>query len=159
MLQQAVALAAPDQAGPEIRIRAEMTEKLSGIEKMLADDRAERAAEKAEREAAEARSKLEGRWVESRTKARDAGYTEEGLQQLEEFMEKNGVADHSLAIPAFERLHPPPEPVVSGGSRWNFFDQATPNGDAVLKNFMDSGNDEAFLAATLPQALKDVRGR
>jgi hypothetical protein len=161
MLQQAVALAAPEQAGPEIRIRQEVTEKLSGIEKMLADDRAERAKEKEERDASDQRHALETRWSQSRAKARDAGYTDEGLTELEAFMEKNGVADHELAIPAFERLHPPPEPVVSGGSRWNFFDQQAVNGDAVLKSFMDSGgqNDEAFLGAMIPAALKEVRGR
>ena len=159
LLQNAVAIAAPDQAGPEIRIRKEVTERVGGIEKKLDDWMAAQATAAEERKAEEARLALENRWAESRGKARAAGYTEEGLNELEAFMEKNGVADHELAIPAFERLHPPPEPVVSGGSRWNFFDQATPNGDAVLKNFMDTGNDEAFLAAMVPQALKDVRGR
>lgn len=161
MLQQAVAIAAPDQAGPEIRIRQEMTEKLSGIEKMLADDREERRKEKEDRDAAAQRHDLETRWASSRAKARDAGYTDEGLQQLEEFMEKNGVADHELAIPAFERLHPPPEPVVSGGSRWNFFDQNEQDPSAgLLKGLMDSqGQDENALGGLVGVALKDVRGR
>ena len=158
MLQQAVALAAPDQAGPEIRIRQEVTEKVSGIEKKLDDWMAEQAKDREERQAAEARRDLENRWSASRAKARDAGYTEEGLTELESFMEKNGVADHELAIPAFERLHPPPEPVVSGGSRWNFFDQAANANDEAMKALM-SGNDEQFLGTQIPLALKEVRGR
>ncbi len=72
-------------------------------------------------------------------------------------MEKNGVADHEVAIPAFERLHPPPEPVVSGGARWNFFDQAAGANDEAMKALM-GGNDEAFLSMALPTALKEGRG-
>ncbi len=160
MLQQAVALAAPDHAGPEIRIRQEVAERLGGIEKTIGDFISAQQTEKAERRADDERRALENRWTASRGRARQAGYTEEGLQQLEDFMEKNGVADHELAIPAFERLHPPPEPVMSGGSRWNFFDQTEADGgDAILKSFMDTDNDEAFLGAMVPRALKDVRGR
>lgn len=159
LLQEAVEIAAPDQAGPEIRIRREVTEKLSGIEKMLADDRAERAKEREDRAAEDAKKALEGRWLASRGKARDSGYTDEGLTKLEEFMEKNGVADHELAIPAFERLNPPPEPVTTGGTRFNWFDRPQ---DGVSKDAMDAlmrGEDESFLREAIPAALKEVRGR
>lgn len=158
MLQQAVALAAPDQAGPEIRIRKETSERIGGIEKKLDDWMAAQATDREEQKAAETRRALEGRWAESRGKARAAGYTDEGMTELEAFMEKNGVADHELAIPAFERLHPPPEPVVSGGSRWDFFGAPTEGGDVSLDALM-KGNDEAFLSQAIPAALKDVRGR
>ena len=161
MLQQAVALAAPDQAGPEIRIRQEVTERIGGLEKTIGDFITSQTTEREERKADEARKSLENRWAESRGKARSSGYTEEGLTELESFMEKNGVADHELAIPAFERLHPPPEPVVSGGSRWNFFDQAGEGvAGGMLKQLMDShGDDENALGGLVGVALKDVRGR
>ncbi len=161
MLQQAVALAVPDQAGPEIRIRQELTERIGGIEKTIGDFITSQKTEREEQRADEARRALENRWTESRGKARSAGYTEEGLTELESFMEKNGVADHELAIPAFERLHPPPEPVVSGGSRWNFFDQNDQGAaGGLLKQLMDSqGQDENAIGGLINVALKDVRGR
>lgn len=158
MLQEAVAIAAPEQVGPEIRIRHEVNERFGNLEKTIVDFITSQKTEREEQKADEARRALENRWTTSRGKAREAGYTEEGLTELEAFMEKNGVADHELAIPAFERLHPPPEPVVSGGSRWNFFDQQAGANDEALKALM-SGNDEGFLSVAVPAALKDVRGR
>lgn len=156
-LQEAVAEAAPDQVGPEIRIRNEMNERIGGIESKLDEWMAGQRKDADERKAAEDRAALEGRWTASRQRAAELGYTAEGLEKLEAFMEKNGVADHELAIPAFEKLHPPPEPVVSGGSRWNFFDQAASANDEAMKALM-SGNDEGFLQMALPAALKEGRG-
>lgn len=156
MLQQAVAIAAPDQAGPEIRIRQEMTEKLSGIEKLLADDRAERAKEREERQAEDAKRALEMRWLEGRKVARESGYTDEGLEKLEAFMEREGVPSHKIAMAAFERENPPEVPVASGGSHWNFFDKATT--DAPDFKALLTGDDESFLATAVPNALKLARG-
>jgi hypothetical protein len=158
LLQEAVALAAPDEVGPEHRMRSEVNEALSAIREDLRKDREEREKEREERKAEEAKREMERRWVEGRTKARDAGYTAEGLEQLEAFMEKHEVFDHMIAIPAFERENPPPEPVVTGGSRWNFFDvREGAENDAALKDLL-SGNDEGFLARAIPSALKEVRG-
>ena len=158
LLQEAVALAAPDEVGPEHRIRTEVSEQVSGLSKKLDDFLAAQVSERDERKADEAKRDIEQRWVSSRRKALDSGYTEEGMKGLEDFMEKNGIADHMLAIPAFERLNPPPEPIVTGGSRWNFFDvRDGAENEAALKDLL-SGNDEGFLARAIPAALKEVRG-
>lgn len=161
LLQEAVLLAAPEQAGPEARIRAEVAERESAITKRLDEFLDEQKKEREERAAAEARTNLERRWLDGRQKATNAGYAGESLQNLEKFMEEQGIADHAVAISHFERLNPPPPPSITGGSRWNFFDQAgTSNDDLGLKEFLESGgkNDEAFLARSIPAALKDVRG-
>lgn len=158
LLQEAVAMAAPEEAGPEHRIRSEFSEAIGAIREDLKKDREEREREREERATEAAKRDLEKRWTEGRSKARDEGYTGEGLDKLEDFMEKNNIADHKLAIPAFERANPPPEPVVTGGSRWNFFDvQEGVESDAALKDLLN-GNDESFLARTVPAALKEVRG-
>jgi hypothetical protein len=156
LLQQAVALAAPEQAGPEIRIRNEVNTRLSGIEKLLADDRAERQKEREEEKAERDRRNLDRQWLSGRQKLRDAGYNDEGITKVEEFMEKRSVADHEIAMAAFERENPPPEPVATGGTRWNFFDQRDAGNlglDALMK-----GDDDGFLAQALPAALKEGRG-
>ena len=155
-LQEAVAIAAPDRIGPEIRIRNEMNERLSGIEKLLADDRAERAKEREERQAEESKRELESRWLKGRTALRSAGYNDDGIAKIEELMEQRGVADHEVAAAYFERENPPPDPVVTGGSRWNFFDM--PKDDVSLDALM-KGDDEAFLRQAVPAVLKDMRGR
>lgn len=158
-LQEAVALAAPDQAGPEIRIRKEVNDRVGGIEQKLDAWLAAQNTEKEERATERARRTMENQWTGGRKLARDSGYTEDGLKALEDFMEKEGVASHKIAMAAYERENPPPEPVSTGGSRWDFF--GAPSGDAADINLdaLMKGNDEAFLQQAIPAALKDVRGR
>ncbi len=158
LLQQAVAIAAPERVGPEHRIREEVNEKLSGIEKTLQDFLDANKKEKEEREAEVAKRQLEERWLSGRKKARDAGYTDEGLDKLETYMEKHGVADHEIAIPAFERENPPPEPVATGSSRWNFFDMRDQQGQPDLKALLE-GNDEQFLGSAIQSVLNETRGK
>lgn len=157
LLQEAVAEAAPEQVGPEHRIRQEVNERLTGFEKKFDEFLTSQKTAKEESEAQAAQRALEGRWSASRRKAVDAGYTDEGLKELEDFMEHNGVADHELAMPAFERLHPPAEPVMTGSSRWNFFDRPQEGADPALDALM-KGDDEGFLGRMIPAALKDARG-
>ena len=56
---------------------------------------------------------IEAARTQGRAVARQEGYTDEGLRDLEQFMQDNGIADHALAMPAFERANPPPEPVMT----------------------------------------------
>ena len=157
-LQAAVAEGAPEHAGPYHKLREEFTEGIASIGKKM-DEFMEAQAKAVEtRKEEDARNALERRWIDGRVKAREQGYTAEGLTALEEFMEKNGIADHELAIPAFERINPPPEPVVTGGAGWNWFDRAAEaEEDAAYKALME-GRDDEFLARTIPAALKEGRG-
>ena len=157
LMQQAVAEAAPEQVGPETRIRQEFDEKFEALRAELSEDRKARNELAAEREKAEQRAGLERRWTDGRRFAREQGYTEDGLKPLEDFMEKNGIADHKIAIPAFERENPPPPQVMTGGSRWNFFEQgADPQADADLRPLFE-GREEQWLGGQIQRALADVR--
>lgn len=156
MMQEAVALAAPDMVGPETRLRSEFSEGLASLKDELRADREAREKHESDREEKESLSRLEGRWAKGRALARESGYDGEGLDALENWMQKEGVADHRIAIPAFERENPPPEPLMTGGTRWNFFDQ--PKDDISLKPLFE-GNDDAFLGPAIAAALKEARGR
>lgn len=158
-LQEAVQIVAPDQVGPEIRIRNEVAERIGGLEKTIGDFIESQTKDRDERRAARERDALERRWAESRAKAQSAGYTEDGLKELEDYMEKNGIADHEIAIPAFERLHPPPEPVASGNSRWDFFGPPPEGGQEAGLDALMNQNYDAFEALAIPAALRDVRSR
>lgn len=155
-LQEAVAIAAPDRIGPEIRIRNEVNERLSAIDKKFDDFLAAQTKEREDRHAEESKRELEGRWLKGRSALRAAGYNDDGIAKIEELMEQRGVADHEVAAAYFERENPPPDPVVTGGSRWNFFDM--PKDDVSLDALM-KGDDEGFLRQAVPAALKDARGR
>ena len=158
LLQQAVEIATPDQAGPEIMLRREFNSRFDEFEKKWDEREAARSKKEQEAEDAAKLSALEARWAIGRKHTRDAGYTNEGLQALEKWMEDNGVADHRIAIPAFEKENPPPEPVNDGGSsRWDFFnskDQENPDIKALME-----GNEDRFMSAAIKQALAEARGR
>jgi hypothetical protein len=158
LLQEAVAEAAPDEAGPEHRIRTEFSEALTSIREDLAKDREERAKEKQEREADVAKRALETKWHAGKKLLRDAGYTEEGIDAVEQLMEQRGIADHEAARALHEKLNPPAEPAVTGGSRWNFFDRAAEAANDKSFQALMNGDDETFLATAIPAALKEARG-
>lgn len=147
----------PTFTAPELQQRAYVDERLGAIETLIREDQETRRKADTERETAQQKRELETRWFAGRKSIRDAGYTEEGVGQLEEFMEQNGIVDHGIALPAFERLHPPPPPVATGDNRWGFFDtQTTENPD--LKSLFE-GREEDFLRTQIAATLADVRGQ
>lgn len=147
----------PDRAVPEEDAKAEVMGAVDELRKELAEERQAREKDRTERTEAENKAALARQWQAGQKAARDSGYTDEGLAALEKFMEERGVFDHELAIPAFERLHPPPEPTTVGnGSNWNLFD--TPKDSPDIQALME-GRDEEFLAKTIPSVLKEIRGR
>jgi hypothetical protein len=158
LLQEAVAIAAPDEAGSEHAIRREFSEQFSGVTKKIDDFIEAQNKEREERKADEARRELEGRWARGRAELREAGYNDEGIASVEKLMEQEGVPSHKAAAALHEKLHPPPEPVVAGGSRWNWFDRNAEAENDTAYNALMNGDDEGWLARSIPAALKEVRG-
>lgn len=99
---------------------------------------------------------LEAKWETGRSAARRAGYTAEGIEALEKFMEDNGVAEHVIAMPAFERLNPPASSVKPSGSHFEMLQNSLATGEDDTKLLLE-GNDRQFLNKRISQALSDVR--
>ena len=133
----------PEISVPEIDAANPILEKLNSLEERLDG-----------REQNEANAALASRWNTGREKARRAGYAEEGLANLEKFMEERGILDHQDAMAAFERANPKPTPATNSGA-WNFF---TPPPDASpdLK-LLYEGRDEDWLSQMIPDTLNKVR--
>lgn len=158
MLQAAVAEAAPDQAGPEHYLRNEFSEAITGVSKKIDDFLEGQKKEREDRAADDAKRALESRWLAGRAKLREDSYTPAGIEAIEQLMEDRGIADHEAARALHEKLNPPAEPAVTGGSRWNFFDRATDAANDEAFKALMSGDDETFLATAIPAALKEARG-
>jgi hypothetical protein len=92
---------------------------------------------------------------------RAAGYTEEGLATLRNFARQHGVSDLRIAAVAYAELHPDPPPVETGGSSWNFFAAQDPAVTAETSglDLLLKGDDEGFLAVSVPAALREARRR
>lgn len=137
-----------DAAKPVFAAVNAMNEKVKALE-------AQREADKAEAQKEKTLTALRSQWEEGRAKARRAGYTTEGLEQLEQFMETKGIADHEIAMPAFERLNPQAPVESAGGNRFDPFRSMKGEGDD-MKLLLD-GDDQHFLNKRIKETLAGVR--
>lgn len=144
----------PDAVIPEIDSAAPLKDAMVQLHKEVQETQKMIRTDKEEREASKAREVLEGKWAEGRAAARKAGYMAEGLEKLEKFMEEKGVADHEIAIAAFEKLNPPEEPVFSSGSRFDAFTAPSEGDDMKL---LLEGNEQQFLNKKIKETLTDIR--
>lgn len=107
-----------------------------------------------ERDNKERLAAMNSKWSAGRHKLKKRGYTDEGLAQLEQFMEDSGIISHEHAAAAYEAAHPQPTPAQGSGA-WNFF-APPPEAGPDLK-LLYEGRDEEFLAQAIPQTLNMVR--
>jgi hypothetical protein len=91
--------------------------------------------------------------------AREAHYTDEGALQLQQFMQQHSIADPMVAMLVFEKMHPPPDPVVGGGTNWNFFDRRDSGADNAAYQLLLKGDFDGFERVAVPAAIESVRGR
>lgn len=145
----------PDAVIPELDATKPLDEALSNIKKDVDETRKMLADDKADREKEKTLSALRSRWENGRLVARKSGYTAEGLESLEKFMEDKGIADHEIAMPAFEKLHPPEAPIADSGSNFDMLRAIPKSGDDMKMLF--EGNDQEFLAKKIKETLTDIR--
>jgi len=159
MVLQAKKTLDPDAMIPELDasepLREEqnaLAQKLDAIQQRL-DEAEEKRAER------ERMAELSKTWEGGRSKLRNGGYTDEGIAEVEKFMEEKGVADHEVAAAAFERLHPPVEPVRSvGGNRFDLFSADDRSSDQ-MKALLSNPDDPMALDSIINDTLRQVRGR
>jgi len=147
----------PDAVIPELDAAKPVLEEVSKIREEMSKwmkAQEEGAAKKDEENRVNA---LKLQWNEGRNKAKAEGYTDDGLKALEDFMEKRGIADHELAIPAFERIHPPAKSEAPANKGFSIFNPSASAEDEGMKLLL-SGQDEKFLSTSIPAILSDIRG-
>lgn len=161
MLLAARKEADPDAVIPEIDAAAPLAAEQAALRQMLLDDKAERAADKAA--AAEARSvqQFEDGWNRQKSALRNAGWRDEGIEAVEQFARENAIGDLGIAADAWEKRHPPAEPVQPNGSgSWGFFDQPSDAPDTFIKAMVETkGDNEGALDAEIQSALRDYRSQ
>jgi hypothetical protein len=129
---------------------------LTSTVKALADSVSADRDKQAERERV---SELQRKWNKGRSALRASGYTDEGIEQVEKFMEEKGVADHEVGAAAFERLNPPQTDIRPvGGNRFDIFDRDDRSSEQ-MKALYANPNDEMALSGLINDTLKSVRGR
>lgn len=138
-----------DSAKPVLDAVSKISEEVQALKKQREEDAAETKKEKA-------MADLHAKWDAGRAHARRAGYTEEGIQALEAFMEENGVADHKIAMPAFERLNPPQSAIDNTASgKFDIFSGVKNDGEDT--KMLLEGNEQQFLNKRIQDTLSGLR--
>ena len=146
----------PNAVIPEIDSAKPVYEALDSVRAELKAVKEQREADLAETRKEKAMEGLRQKWEAGRVKARRAGYTVEGLQSLEAFMEEKGVADHEVAMPAFEKLHPPQDMVdTSGSGKFDVFGGIKNDGEDT--KLLLEGNEQQFLNKRIRDTLTGIR--
>lgn len=138
----------PDIAVPEI-------DETNPIQNELREIKADIAREREERAENERLSGLTSKWNAGRTAARRKGFTDEGLEKLEAFMQENSIGTHEAAIPYYNERNPPPAPAQGSGTRWDFFGPQGDDGPDL--KLLYEGRDDEFLDKTVRDTLNKVR--
>lgn len=159
LILQAQKLVKPDVAIPEIDAAAPIMEKVKALEEKIEADKkeAQEAKDKEEKDAKLAT--ITAQWEVGREKAEKAGYTDEGISQLEKYMEAHGIADHEIAMPSFEKKNPLPEPAESGSTPWQSLGPPSEDSPDLKPLFESGGQSESWLKTMTDTALKEVRNQ
>lgn len=155
-LLRALKTANPDLSVPEIDAKEPVMEALGQVTSSMAEMRKMIEDDKASRENEKRMEKFQSQWSEGRQKAAKQGYAGDSLEALEKFMEEKGVAEHEIAIPAFEKMHPPAAPVNNTSGKFDFFARKAEDND-VLQKKLWSG-DPSYLEDAVGQTLREIRG-
>jgi hypothetical protein len=135
-------------------------ERVTGLEKQLADMKKEQedARKKDEEERTVLASK--GRWEAGRQKLREQGFSDAAIDKIEkEIMEPKGMIDHEDALVLYEKKNPPPAPIMPGSSgAWNFLETPAEDKDSDIKRLIDTrGNSDLVVDKMARDALNDFR--
>lgn len=145
----------PDAVIPELDAAKPVLDEIAALSKRFDDFRAETTKERDTREEKDRLNSLKGRWSQGQAVAKAQGYDSDGLKALESFMEEHGIADHDIAIPAFERKHPPAQPVSATSPRL-YPSIGDMKSDDSMKLLLE--DPDQYLAKIVPDTLRELRG-
>ena len=128
------------------------------IREEVAELRERMEQQERDRQARELQAEFAKKWQEGQRLVRDKGYTAEGLEQVEKFMQDNAIADHRIALPAFEALNPTAQPInPSGRSAWDFGAPGAAGEDKLLDSLVKGEiKPRQFVRGAAIQALQDL---
>ena len=135
-------------------------ERVSALEKQIADLKKETEDARKKDEEERAQGLLKSKWASGRQKLLDQGFSEAAVDKIEkEIMEKHGIVDHEIAAAAWEKQNPPPPPAMPGGiGAWNFLETSPEDKDSDIKRLIDShGNSDVVADKMARDALNDFR--
>ncbi len=146
----------PNASIPEIDALQVGQDRYNTLEKLVLEQKAALDAEREARAEEKRAAELNSRWDAGRARLRRSGWSDEGIEKVEKFMQEKLVADHEVAAAAYEKMNPAPAPMSPAGNRFDLFSARTQSDDKATQLLL-SGQEDAFLASVIPQTLTELR--
>lgn len=159
LVQRATKIIAPNASIPEIDAAEPIMGEVKKLREELEAERKARIEEKAQAETDAKLNAFKGKWERDKQMARDEGYMDNAIAEIEKLAEQRGIGDFEAAAAVYAKSNPVPHPVTPGGiTNFNLFEPA-PESDDSMKKLMDShGENDGALHSMINKALTEVRG-
>jgi len=160
LVEQAHKMVNPNVQTPNLDREKQIQEPVAALAKSVEDLRKQMADDKAEREKQEKLAQLNSKVSEEKAQLKRAGWTDEGLKNLDELMTQKGLLSPLDAAAIYEREHPPQQVATpSGSGNWNFV-ESVQDGEADLKKLIETrGESSSIIDKMARDALNEVRGQ
>lgn len=158
LLTESAKIVNPNAVTPELDAKNEVLG-------ALAEERAERiklqeqiAADRAARDEEKQLQTFQRSWEDKRGSLRKLGYTDDGIEKIEQLAQERGIVDLEAAAALFDRMNPPQQVTASSGfapfDTFNPSDRDNENFKALMEA---KGDDPMTENKMIREALDDYR--
>src|SRR5229473_4906350 len=127
----------PDKKIPEIDDPNPTEEALASARKDFEDYKKEQSDKEAKREQEDKIRSLTAQKNEGIAQLRRDGWLKESIEEVEKIMDEKGILDPMIAAAYYEKMHPPSDPVMPGGSgSWGFLEHNAADQDEFTKQLL-----------------------
>ena len=102
----------PNVQIPELDATKPLEDKIAALEKLVRERGDKEAKESEEQQKRTAAAKAEKHFEDGKKLLKKAGFTDEGIGNVEKFMADRGLVDYEAALALWEKDHPRDEPVM-----------------------------------------------
>ena len=148
--------AKPELSIPEVDAAAPVIGAVNGLNKKMDDFIAAQAEKERKAEEQSHINALQSRWASAEENLRRAGWRQQGIDQVRQFAEANGIADLTIAADAFERRNPQPGPADSRVG-WNLFTGPEAEDTYVQDQMNAQGESDSRLDKEIRDTLAEIR--
>ncbi len=158
LLTKAAKIVNPKAVTPELDAKEEVYAEIRARDEKIDALTARLDADKAEREQATQLQTFQQSWEQKRGSLRKLGYTDDGIEKIEQLAQERGIVDLEAAAALFDRMNPPQQVTPSSGfapfDTFNPSDRDNENFKALMEA---KGDDPMVENKMIREALDDYR--
>lgn len=158
LLTKAAKIVNPKAVTPELDAKEEVLAALAAEREERLALQASIAADKAERAEKENLQAFSTSWEQKRGGLRKIGYTDDGIEKIEQLAQERGIVDLEAAAALFDRMNPPqPVTASSGFAPFDTFNPSDRDNENFKALMEAKGDDPMTENKMIREALDDYR--